>query len=178
VLRNKEMLDTSQRPSYLLAMVQQWLLLTMNIVVAFLALILVVIATQLRTVNPGSVGAGLVMLITFGTTLTQVINSYTGLETALGGISRLKKFSDTTDREDRPGEDAIPAPEWPLHGKIEIRGISASYSGEADDAVLLNMSLVIQPGEKVAVCGRTGRCVFYGLLASPSHFMCFVHPLR
>ncbi|KAJ9161045.1 p-loop containing nucleoside triphosphate hydrolase protein [Coniochaeta hoffmannii] len=159
--RNADFLDTSQRPSYLLAMVQQWLLLVMNMVVAALALILVLLATQLPRggiVDLGALGAAMVMLITFGTTLAGVVNAYTGLEIALGGISRLKTFSEATEKEDREfGEgDIIPPPEWPQHGKIVMEDISASYDKAESQALLRDLSLVIHPGEKVALCGRTG----------------------
>ncbi|KAH8662384.1 ABC multidrug transporter [Xylariales sp. PMI_506] len=155
--QNKELLDTSQRPSYLLAMAQQWLLLTMNMVVAFLATILAVLATRLvGGADASSVGAGMVMLMTFGTTLTSMVNSYTGLEISLGGISRLKTFSETTDREDKAGEDVVPPEEWPTRGKITLQNVTASYRDDADSPVISNLSLEIQPGQKVALCGRTG----------------------
>jgi ATP-binding cassette subfamily C (CFTR/MRP) protein 1 len=157
--RNAGFLDASQRPSYLLAMVQQWLLLVMNLVVAALALILVLLATQLPrggVVDLGALGAAMVMLITFGTTLAGVVNAYTGLEIALGGISRLKTFSETTEREDRDEGDIVPPPEFPLQGKIVVEDVSASYDRAQPHPLLSELSLVIQPREKVALCGRTG----------------------
>ncbi|KAH8904830.1 P-loop containing nucleoside triphosphate hydrolase protein [Coniochaeta sp. PMI_546] len=159
-LRNANFLDISQRPSYQLAMVQQWLLLVMNMVVAALALILVLLATQLRggVVDLGALGAAMVMLITFGTTLAGVVNAYTGLEIALGGISRLKRFSEMTEREDKEfGEgDILPPAEWPLSGKVVMEDISASYNRADPQPLLSDLSLVIHSREKVALCGRTG----------------------
>lgn len=114
IARSNELLDMSQRPSYLLAMVQQWLTLTMNIVVTFIAVLLVSLAT-LR-VNSGFVGAGMVTLITFGASLASIISSYTGLEISLGGITRLKTFSEITETEDMVGEDIVPGEEWPSTG--------------------------------------------------------------
>ncbi|KAB5542782.1 ABC transporter type 1, transmembrane domain-containing protein [Coniochaeta sp. 2T2.1] len=158
--RNAHLLDMSQRPSYLLAMVQQWLLLVMNMVVAALALILVLLATQLRggVVDLGALGAAMVMLITFGTTLAGVVNAYTGLEIALGGISRLKTFTETTELEDNEfGEgDIVPPADWPLAGKVIMEDISASYNRTDTHPLLSDLSLVIEPCQKVALCGRTG----------------------
>jgi ATP-binding cassette subfamily C (CFTR/MRP) protein 1 len=162
------MLDTSQRPSYLLAMVQQWLLLVMNMITAVLAVVLVSLAIKLPGVDSGSVGAGLVMLITFGGALSNVVNSYTGLEISLGAIARLKAFSETTEREDKDGEDGVLGEEWPLRGHVVISGVSASYSGDPEALVLSDLSLIIQPREKMAVCGRTGRYVCFPL--------CFTYP--
>ncbi|CAI6099839.1 unnamed protein product [Clonostachys chloroleuca] len=156
ISRNKDLLNSSQRPSYLLAMAQQWLLLAMNIIVAILAIILVSLATNLKDINSGSVGAGLVMLMGLGASMTAVIHSYTGLEIALGGINRLKTFGETTEGEDKPGEDAVPAVEWPSNGNIAISDVAASYMNDPNALVISEVALNIKSGEKVAVCGRTG----------------------
>jgi ABC-type multidrug transport system fused ATPase/permease subunit len=138
-------------------MAQQWLLLVMNIIVAILAIILVSLATNLQDINSGSVGAGLVMLMGLGASMTAVINSYTGLEIALGGINRLKTFGETTEGEDKPGEDAVPAVEWPPNGVIAISDVAASYTSDPNALVLSEVALDVKSGDKVAVCGRTGR---------------------
>ncbi|GME48797.1 abc transporter [Neofusicoccum parvum] len=151
--RNNALIDDSQRPSYLLAMAQQWLTLTMNVLVAIVAVILVALATQLGS-DAGNVGAGLVTLITLGSTLTTIIIAYTGLETSLGAISRLKTFGEETEQEGRNSDDVVPDEAWPTQGRIQIQNVSASYNGT--DRVLKDLTLTIEPGEKLAICGRTG----------------------
>ncbi|KAI1348175.1 ABC transporter [Xylaria sp. FL0043] len=151
--QNDALLDESQRPSYLLAMAQQWLMLTMNIIVALIAVILVALATQLGS-DAGSVGAGLVTLITLGGTLTQIVIAYTGLETSLGAISRLKSFGEETESEGAGKVDDIPHPLWPTQGRVQFRDVSASYDDE--NKVLRELNFMIDAGEKVALCGRTG----------------------
>ncbi|CAM1502428.1 Fc.00g044120.m01.CDS01 [Cosmosporella sp. VM-42] len=164
--RNNELLDTSQRPAYLLGMIQQWLMTTLQIIVAAIAVFLVGLATQLRA-NTGLTGASLVTLLTFSETISSLIRNYTSLETSLGAVSRLRTFSETVKPEDQPGEDIEPPPEWPQGGRIDIKDVSASYDTEPSDIesstpgtpsnlVLRNLSLSITPGQKVAICGRTG----------------------
>lgn len=160
--RNDALLDDSQRPSYLLAMVQQWLTLTMNILVTIIAVLLVVLATQLGS-NAGNVGAGLVTLITLGGTMTNIIMAYTGLETSLGAISRLKSFGEETELEGDGNDDIMPGDDWPSTGCVEMKAVNASYNGTHN--VLRDINLVIEAGEKVAICGRTGRLV----RSTPSH---------
>lgn len=75
-----------------------------------------------------SAGASLVTLMTFGSGLTQFIQSYTLLETSLGAVHRLKTFSEKVKSESQPGEDVIPEFSWPQRGEIEIKGVSASYT--------------------------------------------------
>ncbi|KAL2131166.1 hypothetical protein VTI74DRAFT_5453 [Chaetomium olivicolor] len=160
--QNYRLLDTSQRPAYLLAMIQRWLALTLQLVVAVLALAVVTMATQLRS-NTAFTGAGLIALMSFGENLAHIIRFYTLLETSIGAISRLKAFSENVKPESKEGEDLVPPREWPLQGGIELKGVSATY-GEPDAdgtstpnrLALDNLHLTIAPGEKVAICGRSG----------------------
>ncbi|KAF5000296.1 hypothetical protein FDECE_11257 [Fusarium decemcellulare] len=164
IARNNELLDRSQRPAYLLAVIQQWLMSTLHLLVAGIAVLLIVLATQLRS-NAGMTGAGLVSLLTFSETVSNLITSYTNLETSLGAVSRLRSFTETVKPEDLPGEDTEPPESWPHSGQIEIDEVSASYdsSSENEGAIaspsklaLRDLKLSIQPGQKVAICGRTG----------------------
>ena len=123
---NNKLLDTSQRPAYLLAMIQRWLGFTLNVIVAVVAVVVVTIATQMRS-NTGFTGASLVTIMGFGDTLSEIIRMYTMLETSIGAVSRLKSFSDNTKPESQPGEDESPPESWPMNGSIEIKSVSASY---------------------------------------------------
>ncbi|KAI1639441.1 P-loop containing nucleoside triphosphate hydrolase protein [Biscogniauxia mediterranea] len=157
--KNLDLLDTSQRPAYLLTMIQQWLTLVLNFVVALIALVLTSLATQLRS-NSGFTGASLVTLMGFGDALASIVVFYTLLETSIGAIGRLRSFDETVKTEDRDEENIIPPPEWPQRGEIVPKGASASYDEDEEKAesslALKQIHLSIQPGEKVAVCGRTG----------------------
>ncbi len=167
-------------------MVQRWLLFTLQLLVAILAIAVVTLATQLRS-STGLTGASLVTLMTFGDILNYIILWYTQIETSIGAVSRVKKFSEQVKSESKADENVVPPSEWPLEGGIQISRVSASYAydlqsysflrpcsnliysngdksnqGTADSESLQNLSLkdlelTIQPGERVAICGRTGR---------------------
>ncbi|KAF2175191.1 P-loop containing nucleoside triphosphate hydrolase protein [Zopfia rhizophila CBS 207.26] len=169
IAHNNHLLDTSQRPAYLLAMIQQWLALILHVIVALIATSLVTLATQLTT-NAGFTGASFVTLMAFGGAMTNIIQMYAQLETSIGAVSRLKTFSEKVVSENLPGEDIVPPEEWPQRGEIEIKGVSASYgsdtqstSGNGESGIasrsnlaLKDLTISIQPGDKVAICGRTG----------------------
>lgn len=144
----------------------------MQLVVAGLAVVLISLATQLKT-NAGLTGASLISLLNFGDTLSHLIMSYTILETCLGAVNRLRTFSETVKPEDQPDEDIEPPQSWPEEGKITMKNVSASYGSVSespseresdqsekedtpDERVLRDINLVISPGQKVALCGRTG----------------------
>ncbi|WYZ35872.1 hypothetical protein EsH8_X_000519 [Colletotrichum jinshuiense] len=165
IAHNQHLLDTSQRPAYLLAMIQQWLVVTMRLMVGFIAVILVALATQLRT-NSGFTGASLVTLMSWGETIAMLIRFYTQLETSLGAVARIKTFSEKVTPENLEGEDIEPPEEWPEKGHIDVNGVSASYGNEQEispdgestppSLALKDLTFSIKPGQKVALCGRTG----------------------
>ncbi len=149
---NLRRLNESQKPYYLLYCIQRWLTLNLNLIVAALATLLVGIAVGLRDkINPGLLGVALTSVMGIGMTLSMLIQSWTQLETSLGAITRINQFERDTPHE-KDGPD-MPPDSWPAQGAIEIKGLYAKYG---DRTVLTDINLSIPPGEKVAVCGRTG----------------------
>ncbi|RYP06754.1 hypothetical protein DL764_002951 [Monosporascus ibericus] len=160
IQKNSHLLNCSQRPAYLLVMVQQWLNLVLDLVVMVMAAVLTALAVRLHS-NSGFAGASLVTLMNFGDNLSGIVIYYTRLETSIGAIARLKTFNENVKPEDRDEEDIVPPEQWPQSGVIELKGVSASYDAEdqADgtpNLALRDIDLTINPGEKVAICGRTG----------------------
>ncbi|OTB09427.1 hypothetical protein M426DRAFT_18072 [Hypoxylon sp. CI-4A] len=157
--KNAFLLDTSQCPTYLLTIIQQWLNFVLNVIVAILAIALTSLAVRLRS-NSGFTGASLVTLMAFGDNLSGIVVFYTLLETSLGAISRLKAFDKTAGTENKDEEDMIPPEEWPQRGGISLKGVSAAYKTddetETPNLALKNIQLEIRPGENIAICGRTG----------------------
>ncbi|KAL7934413.1 P-loop containing nucleoside triphosphate hydrolase protein [Trichoderma chlorosporum] len=166
---NLELLDSSQRPAYLLAMVQHCLSFILSWVVTLLATLVVVLVTQVKAITgPGLAGASMVTLMSLGTYISQLILMYTLLEVSLGAVSRLKSFRDTVLPESSPEEDAELPSLWPRRGAVDIKDVSASYSDpgeptgsetsdmDSEDLVLKNINISITPGEKIAICGRSG----------------------
>lgn len=49
IAENHRLLDNSQRPAYLLAMIQRWLTFALNCVVAVLAIVIVIMAVKLSS---------------------------------------------------------------------------------------------------------------------------------
>ncbi|KAK7747489.1 hypothetical protein SLS53_001744 [Cytospora paraplurivora] len=153
LLKNFKLLDDSQRPAYLLAMIQRWLSFTLDTLVAVLATVVIILSTQLSS-STAFTGASLITLMTFGGVLSSLVRQYAGLEVSLGAINRLKTFSEKVKPEQQPGEDIIPDESWPQRGEIHIRGVSASYSSLK--LAIKDLRITIHVGEKVAICGRSG----------------------
>lgn len=154
------------RPQYLLDMIQQWLTLSLNLIVGLVALAVTCLSTQLvSSSRAGLVGAGLVSLMTFGELACATVRSWVQLETSLGAVKRLKDFEVAANgnKDERSDDELDPPADWPRTGSIHISGATSSYSQGADsesaNVVLRDVNLSIRPGEKVAIVGRTGRYV-------------------
>ncbi|KAJ5201107.1 hypothetical protein N7449_005910 [Penicillium cf. viridicatum] len=158
--KNTRLIDASQRPAYLLLMIQQWLNLVLDIVVTVLAVVMTTLAVRLHS-SSGFAGASLFSLMSFGESISGIVIFYTKLETSIGAIARLKMFTENVKPENRDEEDIVPPVQWPQNGVVELKSVSASYGAEdqpdrVSNLALRNINLTIKTGERVAICGRTG----------------------
>lgn len=153
--KNHRLLDYSQRPFYFLYAIQRWLTLTLDMVVAGIAVILIILVVTLRgSIGAGYVGVALLNVILFSQSIKLLVTFWTNLETHIGSILRVKSFNENVASEDQANEKGDVPPEWPSRGEISFENVSAEY--RASEPVLNNVSIAIQAGEKVAICGRTG----------------------
>lgn len=154
--RNLDALNTSQPPYYLMWTIQRWLTLVLNLFVAGLAILLVALATNIQNGSTAFLGTALSNIVNFGTTLQLLVTDWTQLETAICAVSRIKTYVSEVEPEEKRNDQAPPPLNWPMEGKIVFEGVTASYPSQPKP-VLQNINLTISAGEKVAVCGRTGR---------------------
>ncbi|TLD19247.1 hypothetical protein PspLS_09793 [Pyricularia sp. CBS 133598] len=159
VKRNMAILNDSQRPSYILYCLQRWLVFSVDMLIMFLALILIILTTTLRQqIGPGFIGIALSNILAFSATMKSTITSWVNLEVSLGAVSRIRSFAldlETELPEKLPEAWSEPSgASWPAHGALELRGLAASYPSSG--RVLNDISLSVQPGQKIGICGRTG----------------------
>ena len=127
--KNRELLDRSQRPFYLLFAIQRWLTLVLDLVVAAIALLLIILVVELRgTLNAGFVGIALLNVILFSQNLKLLLTFWTTLETHIGAIARIKSFTGDAVPEHLPSEKDLPPPTWPSKGALEFRSVTAAYT--------------------------------------------------
>ncbi|KAJ5797953.1 uncharacterized protein N7503_007249 [Penicillium pulvis] len=149
---HKQLLRQSQKPYYFLFVVQRWLTLVLDLLVAGIAVMLAVLSVF--TPNIGPVGVSLISLIAFNQQLAELINFWTLMETSIGAITRVRSF-EKVPTEDLPSEDQYPPATWPLEGSIIFQDTSMAYELTARP-ILRNVTLNIPAGSKLGICGRTG----------------------
>jgi ABC-type multidrug transport system fused ATPase/permease subunit len=165
-------LNTSQRPFYLLFMIQRWLNFVLDSLVCSLAILLVALATCLpNSSSAGAIGVALSSVLAFNTNLKGLIMTWTQLETSLGSVARTQSFEKYTPSEAQD-ENLDPGANWPV-GKVDVSNMKVTYgfvnmssfelSSETNNwhrdgtVALKNVSFSIEKGQKFGVCGRTGR---------------------
>jgi ATP-binding cassette, subfamily C (CFTR/MRP), member 1 len=156
-------LDQSQRPFYLLLCMEQWLSLVLNIVVGVTAVILIALACTTPTSSSGNLGIALTTILTMNTNtqLQHLLSAWIRTESSLGTVARTKEYEEST-----PNENAwrMQHPEnldesWP-RGAIDIQSVTVEYQKQDDRHMALdNVSFVVEAGQKLGICGRTGRYV-------------------
>ena len=156
-MKNRYLLDQSQRPFYLLYAVQRWLQLVLDLLVAAVAVLLMILVSQLKNSIGGAyVGIALLNVILFSQNLKLVLQFWTMLETHIGAVTRIRNFSGSVATEISPPADTdkkLP-PSWPAQGAITFNSVCAGY--DKSRMVLKDLSLTINAGEKIGICGRTG----------------------
>ncbi|EME84586.1 putative ABC transporter [Pseudocercospora fijiensis CIRAD86] len=166
--QNHDMLDTSQRAAYLLAMIQRWLEFVLGMVVTGMATLLVALAVNLQ-LNAAISGASLIALLSLGEALTTVVEYGSRMDIAIGTVGRLQAFARRAGNNDEAVFiDGEVEPHRLSKGEIKFRNVNVTYGGGTSRAALLSqqkpptflalrdVSFTIAASSKVAIVGRTG----------------------
>ena len=154
--RCQDQLDFSQRPNYLLFASQRWLNLVLDLTVAGIAITVVSIALKTKgDIDASLIAIALVNIVNFGVSIKALLENWTNLETSIGAVSRIQTFAKDTKSEHKPGENQQPPPNWPSEGKVAYNNVTATWEGKTKP-VVMDLSLGVQPGKKLAICGRSG----------------------
>lgn len=157
---NYKLVDKSQRPFYLMYVIQKWLGMVLDFTVAGLATLVVGAAVALReTVSPGFTGVSLTQVVSFTSYLKMMILFWAQLQTAMAAVERIRNFSRDTETEKEKeieGENGERLEGWLTRGNVLIERLSARYVSDSKGKTLDSVSLEIKAGEHVGICGWTG----------------------
>ncbi|KAJ4158067.1 uncharacterized protein LMH87_008612 [Akanthomyces muscarius] len=153
-----QLLDNSQQPYYLMLCIQQWLGLVLGILTTIIAVTLVsIVLFSKNGTSPSAVGLSFLSLLNIQRTLVCLIEAWTGSETSVACLARLKEFKETTPQEPRPASPEQLPSSWPSEGSVELTGVSSWYKPAVDmPPIVRDASLLVDGGEKIGLFGRTG----------------------
>ncbi|MBN3317851.1 MRP7 protein, partial [Atractosteus spatula] len=154
---NESRLERNQRCLFASNAAMQWLdirLQMIGVAVVTGIAVIAVIQHQKKSIDPGLVGLSLSYALSITSLLSGLIFSFTQTETQMVSVERTEEYSTDTPIEPQGGCVEVP-PGWPHRGQIEFQQVVLVYRAGLPNA-LDGVSVVIRPGEKVGIVGRTG----------------------
>ncbi|KAJ5971919.1 P-loop containing nucleoside triphosphate hydrolase protein [Penicillium vulpinum] len=125
-----------------------------------MAVIVISIAVTLHSsIDNGAIAVSLLNILGFSSSLSFLITPWTQLKTSLGAVARIKGHQAAIPEEDDPNKTIRQLSEdWPAHGSIRFDHAYAGYESteHTENSILRDITAVINAGEKVAICGRSG----------------------
>ncbi|XP_057334744.1 ATP-binding cassette sub-family C member 4-like [Microplitis mediator] len=118
-----------------------------------------VLCFLLILINPentfgASVGLAISQSLALTGMLQHGVKQATQVQSQMTAVERIIQYTDLP--KEGPIESSKPLPEnWPSSGRMQWKNVYLSYK-EGDPPVLKNIDLMIEPGWKVGVVGRTG----------------------
>lgn len=105
------------------------------------------------TANASLIGLALSYILSVTGLLNGLISSFSETEKEMVSVERAHQFKNL-DSENWNGIEQV-TETWPENAQIEFQNVNLRYTEESQLA-LNNISFVINQGEKVGICGRTG----------------------
>ncbi|XP_064418015.1 cystic fibrosis transmembrane conductance regulator [Latimeria chalumnae] len=143
----------------------------MRIDIIFVMFFIVVTFVSIGTTGDGEGRVGIILTLTMNimSTLHWTVNSSIDVDSLMRSVSRIFKFIDMPEEEyesykapksDSPlevliVENKLFKNDWPSGGQMNVSNLTAKYT-EAGRAVLEDISLSINAGQRVGLLGRTG----------------------
>lgn len=159
------LVDGLNQPYVLLEAAEQWLKIRVDVlssIITFVAGVFVVWGADAggspdaAAIDPGAAGLILTYAVTFTENMLWLVTIYAIIQQDLTSVERISEYISV---EQEPvlssSSSSIPEEPWPTHGGVIFRNFTARYAPHLEP-VLRNITLSVQPGERIAVVGRTG----------------------
>ncbi|PWN51467.1 putative ABC transporter [Violaceomyces palustris] len=152
-------IDDQNRAYWLSMSCQRWLSLRLDLLGSLLVFAVALVAVLTRfEISPGETGVALSYILTAQSIFGWMIRHSAEVENNMNAVERVIHYNSSLPREPAPFQpeaDSTLPKDWPSQGRILFHRVQASYRPGLPP-VLRGVSFEILPGEKVAVCGRTG----------------------
>ncbi|KAF8340537.1 metal resistance protein YCF1 [Cantharellus anzutake] len=139
--------------------VNRWLAVRLEFLGSCVVLVAAVLSVTTVVVsdNIDSGLVGLVLSYAISTTgsLNWVIRSAGDVEQNIVSVERILTYVNVEPEAPSEIPETKPADGWPQTGEIRLENYSMRYRTE-HDLVLRDVNLVVRPGERLGICGRTG----------------------
>ncbi|KAL1140983.1 hypothetical protein AAG570_000909, partial [Ranatra chinensis] len=122
-------------------------------VIVLLAMIVSLVCASFKLVTPALVGLAINYTLLVPIYLNWVVKFLADVEMNMAGVERIRQYSDLEHEDYKP--DGLVPKGWPKQGEIRFESVSLRYD-RTQDVSVSHLTLIIPPGQKVGICGRTG----------------------
>ncbi|KAM4059836.1 ABC transporter transmembrane domain-containing protein [Hirsutella rhossiliensis] len=157
---NAGKIDAENTAYWLSVACQRWLNLRLDLCGAALVLAAGLLVVGLRgTIDPSSGGVVLSYVVTAQAVFGNMIRQSAEIENNMNSVERMLHYAYNIEQEPEHDVDdvdkGLKASEWPRAGRVQFQSLTLSHRPGLEPA-LRDVTLDIEPGEKVGVVGRTG----------------------
>ncbi|XP_051878663.1 ATP-binding cassette sub-family C member 9-like isoform X2 [Pristis pectinata] len=145
--------------------VNRWLAVRLDTIgasVVFASAVCSLLTATLGYLKVGLVGLAIVYALKMSSYLNWCIREFADMEMQMNAVERVNHYTTLpSEQESEESQINIDIPldtnltNWPHSGKIEFNEVSVRYDKKLDP-VLHKLTLKINPGTRVGICGRTG----------------------
>ena len=153
---NHRRINAYNRPHIHLWAANRWLSTRIDLtgaLVSFFSAAFVLMYTG--RIDAGAAGLSLTYSITFTENVLWLVRMYSELQQSMNSVERVREYLDVDQEADAVNPDSRPPSDWPDKGEVAFVGYTTRYRPDLEP-VLRDISLQVQPGEKVGIVGRTG----------------------
>ncbi|EJP62389.1 ABC transporter [Beauveria bassiana ARSEF 2860] len=151
------LLCASSRAQHALSNASQWQKFRMSVLATAINILAASLALSQRgAFSAGLAGFGLSQATQLSDKVLATIFSFTSLSLDMQIFQRVRGYTKLAREEDCTTDSSkrLPA-SWPRTGSVELQNVTVRYNPTGHD-ILKNISLRIEPGERIAIVGRTG----------------------
>ncbi|KAJ3019665.1 Multidrug resistance-associated protein 9 [Thoreauomyces humboldtii] len=156
IIVQREKTDLYNKSQLFLDSTKAWFTLRLDLLAATIAFTLLILAGA-GVIAPAVVGLALVSAIEIGSTVNRCLLLWGDTEITFNSVERLDHYAKDLPVEGprRLPHDPFPSEVWPAAGLIEVDSLEVRYPNSTTPA-LRSLSLTVQPGETLGICGRSG----------------------
>jgi len=155
---NERRVDRNQMCYLPSTTVNRWLAVRLEFIgacIIYISSVLAVSALITTGVDAGLVGLVISYALNTTSSLNWLVRSASEVEQNIVSVERMLHYIELKPEAPYEIPETHPEGAWPTEGLVEFRNYALRYRPELD-LVLKNISVTLNPGEKIGICGRTG----------------------
>jgi ABC-type multidrug transport system fused ATPase/permease subunit len=157
VSNHRAKLDTYMANRYSSDSIDLWFSFRIQLASFLITLAISLLASQSRNLSTdfaASIGLALTYSSSFDIGIQALFSVLGVAEQVMTACERLLEYVHDLPLEPLSGHE--PELDWPHSGIMEFKNVSIAYPTKPNQLVVKNLTITIQPGEKVGIVGRTG----------------------